>query len=198
MIIFGTRTRNIATTNSSATCTSCDEKKMFFNVQGTYAHIMWIPTIPFGKKVYSWCGHCQVFLELSEMPQDQRNKAREFRSQTPYPKWFFSGIILFTLLIGGSVLFDKMEKSNLPKYVNDPQIGDIYYIEEKPNVFTSLKIDSFDSDSLYFYWNSLYVSKSYDISEIDQSHNYQNVIYGTARETINERFEEGTIIKIKR
>ena len=171
---------------------------MYLNVYGTYAHVMWIPCIPFGKEVFSWCGHCQNHLKLKEMPQDLQQKAREFRSQSSYPKWFYSGLGVILFFFAYFFINDKMDKSKLPEYVNTPEVGDVYYVEERPNEFSSFKVNNFDTDSLYVIWNSLYVTKSYNISDIDKTANYNNAVYGISRDFINEEFEKGSILKIKR
>lgn len=198
MIIFGTRSRHIASKEISATCNSCGEQKMFFHVYGSYAHVMWIPSIPFGKEIFSWCGHCQNYLKLKQMPEDLRRKAKEFRSASSYPKWFYSGIGIVALLVAYFMINNHLAKSQLPKYVNTPEAGDIYYVEESPGEFTSFKVNRINSDSLYVHWNTLYVNKSYNVSDIDKVKNYSDKVYGISRVRIDEEFEKGTIIKIKR
>ena len=198
MIFYGTRTTSIDTKKISAVCSSCSENNMHLNVQGTYAHVMWIPSIPFGKRVYSWCGHCQNYLSLREMPQDLKHKAKEFKSQTSYPKWFYSGIFIMLVFLGSLFFTRLFEKVNLPDYVKTPQIEDIYYIEEVPNEYTSFKVNQVDSDSLYVFWNTYYVEKSYDIKDIDISKNYDTKAYGISRVFIDSVYEAGKIIKIKR
>lgn len=140
MIIFGARSRHIASKEIPATCSSCREKKMLFHVHGSYAHVMWIPCIPFGKKVSSRCRHCQNYLTLKEMPQDLRLKAREFRSATSYPKWFYSGIGIITVLITYFLVNNQLNKSQLSGYIKNPKVGDVYYIEETAQIFPVLKL----------------------------------------------------------
>ena len=198
MIFYGTRSKHIISKKVPGTCTSCDTNDLYLTVYATYAHLMWIPSIPFGKNIYSYCGHCQNQLELREMSQDLRLKAKEFKSQTSYPKWYYSGIVLITLVVGGSILVERYQKQLLPEYVKAPQVDDIYYIQEKAYEYTSFKVDRIDSDSLYVYWNTFYVEKSNDVSDIDKTANYDSIPWGIAREVIDMKFEEGEILKIKR
>lgn len=103
------------------------------------------------------------------------------------------------LVFLGSLFFTRLfEKVNLPDYVKTPQIEDIYYIEEVPNEYTSFKVNQVDSDSLYVFWNTYYVEKSYDIKDIDISKNYDTKAYGISRVFIDSVYEAGKIIKIKR
>ena len=171
---------------------------MFFHIYGSYAHVMWIPCIPFGKEVFSWCGHCQNYLKLKEMPQELRQKAREFRRESSYPKWFYSGLGIVVFFFAYVFINDQMGKSQLPEYVKSPEVGDVYYVEEKPEEFSSFKINRIDADSLYVHWNNLYVTKSYQVSDIDKAANYSDQVYGISRVFIDEAFEDGDIIKIKR
>lgn len=198
MVIYGTRSKHIISKRVPGTCASCGKNNMHFTVYGAYAHIMWIPCFPFGKNVYSYCGNCKNQLELREMPQDLRKKAKEFKSQSSYPKWYFSGIVLFIVIIGGSTLFEINQKQQLPKYVKAPKVDDIYYVEEKANEYSSFKVEHLDSDSLYVCWNKYYVNKSYDIKDIDISKNYDTKSWGISRVFIDSMFKAKKIIKIKR
>jgi len=198
MIFYGTRSKHIISKKAPGTCASCEKNDLYFTVYATYAHIMWIPFFPFGKNIYSYCGHCQNQLELREMSQDLRLKAKDIKSQTSYPKWYYSGIVLATFLIAGSVFVERNQKQQIPEYIKAPQVNDIYYIEEKFNEYSSFKVERLDSDSLYVYWNNFYVKKSYDIKDIDISKNYDTKAWGISRTFIDSVYEIGKIVKIKR
>ena len=112
MIIYGTRSKHITSKKIPATCTSCEQDDMYIAVYGSYAHVMWIPFFPLGKRVYSYCGHCKNELESTAMPKELRIKARDIKSKSTTPKWFFSGSILLILIIVGEIVNGFIKEKN--------------------------------------------------------------------------------------
>jgi|TARA_B110000902_G_scaffold43950_1_gene48889 hypothetical protein len=198
MIIYGTRSKHITSKKIPATCTSCEQDDMYIAVYGSYAHVMWIPFFPLGKRVYSYCGHCKNELESTAMPKELRIKARDIKSKSTTPKWFFSGSILLILIIVGEIVNGFIKEKQLPTYINAPQAGDVYYIHDAQNEYTTFKVSQIDTDSLYVTWNNYYVEKSNDIDDIDIAENYDNVSWGLSRKYIDSVHKDALILEIRR
>lgn len=100
MIIYGTRGKLIGIKKASTSCFSCGAKGyMSYMILGKYAHIMFIPLFPLGKKVHSYCEYCEYHCEYgSSSGYMCPNEATILLKQTPYPKWFFIGPALYALL----------------------------------------------------------------------------------------------------
>lgn len=100
MIIFGTREGQTGIKAVSGhSCHYCGTKEsLSVLVRAAYFHIFWIPVFPYGKKVYSVCGHCRQYLSRLEMPPELGAKATQVARTIKTPWYYFSALILSAAL----------------------------------------------------------------------------------------------------
>jgi len=124
MIIFGTRGKALSGDALQAVCRSCgNSSHISFGVL-RYFHIFWIPVFPTKKEAGLECQHCKYTLLGKDMPNEFKDKIKEsifpFKRTLPY----FTGLILFAVLIVSGYASEMTRKDTEKTYVTAPQIND--------------------------------------------------------------------------
>mgnify|MGYP006159239151 CR=1 FL=1 len=72
MIIYGTKAESIKSGKIiNVQCPKCDENtSMNYSVFAKYAHLYWIPFIPYKKVSITECDYCKKTFESGELPQN--------------------------------------------------------------------------------------------------------------------------------
>lgn len=185
-----------------------------FYVQGTYFHLMFIPTLSGGKEVYSTCTNCGKTYSLKNMPPHIQFDAREFKKKVKVPTWYNSLIIAIILFIPLFIIFSIPDYDDLVerykneklqgKYILYPEKNDVYLYDTslesgKKQWYTLLKVDSVGKDSVYLIMNNW---EAETILEVDKKNTgwgfFMGIEYALAKEDIEEMYKYGTIIRVER
>jgi len=105
MIIYGTRTKELASEWLNEKCPNCGEpNSLTMHVFQKYAHVFWIPFFPAGKIGISQCSHCQQVLKENKMPPEMKAALKEIKPRTKTPLWMFVGtaISIVVLIVMGA------------------------------------------------------------------------------------------------
>src|SRR5829696_7486469 len=140
MIIYGTRSTQLAKEVLADTCPNCGtHTSVELNVFQKYAHIFWIPLFPIGKTGVSQCHHCKQVLTLKQMPSSFTISYDNAKSQTKTPIWTFSGLALFVIFLTLGIVNNKKNHELNAKLVSTPANGDVLEVKTKDNQYTLYK-----------------------------------------------------------
>jgi hypothetical protein len=103
MIIYGYKTSVFGNRSLKMKCLNCDHTNHTLVFYQRYAHIFWIPLIPFSmKKSLVECHHCKKVSHESDLAPRELHLVRSARQAEPTPWWMFSlGVVLAAVLIIG-------------------------------------------------------------------------------------------------
>ena len=150
MIIFGSRSKQIARETIDTGCPNCGSRfttDLFLFQQ--YAHICWIPVIPTGRSGASQCSSCRQVFRNNEMPEPLQEAYTQLKAKTRMPLWIFSGLALAVLIAFLVWQNEKHRERNTARLLLAPQKGDIFEIKENDNAYTVYKVESVKGDSVY-------------------------------------------------
>lgn len=201
MIFYGTNASRLKDGRlSNVSCPNCNEQtSMNYTVFGKYAYLYWIPVFPLGKTNVLECNNCKRTYKLQELPQQIKDKF-ELEKHRGVPLKHFAGLAIIIIGIGAIIYSGIRAKENEAIYIQSPQIGDIYHTKGGNNGFyTTAKITSVTSDSIYVIFNDYETDKKSGISDIDKPSNY-NVenTEGYTIEEVQALYTNETIYKIDR
>lgn len=200
MVFYGSRASNIKNGRlSNVTCPSCENQtSMTYSIFGKYAHIYWIPLFPIGKESVAECDHCKHTSKISDLPEQIKNKFDLEKSGSGFPIWYFSGLAIIAVLIFGGMYMAKLHDDDVAKYINDPQIGDIYTLEgEREGYHSTMRIQEVTNDSVYALMSD-YEYNTTNLSDLDKDENYSGEIYSFSKEDILALFAKEAIEDINR
>jgi hypothetical protein len=200
MIIYGTRFVHLKSGQpKSIACTHCGQTDTtILSAYSKHAHIFWIPIFPIGRVVHAQCTHCKQALEYKNMSHELQRESNNLKAETKAPIWQFAGLALIAGLIGlGMYSSGQAEKSQL-EYIANPKAEDIYSIETDDKNYTTLKVTSVSSDSVFLSPNKYQTDKRTGIYEIDKAENYAEETYGMSRKYLNQMLQDGDIYSIER
>ena len=201
MIFYGTKATNIHNGKViNVKCPNCEANtSMTYSIFGKYAHVYWIPFFPIGTVGVIECDSCKRTFEVKELPEEIKTKyIRDTeRSSIKKPIWYYSGLFIITLVVAYGFYSSKESKIEQSTYIESPQKGDLYEITASSGYYSTMKIDSVLSDSIYFFVNDMETNKKSGISDIDKEKNYKE-LYGFSKVEIKEMFESEKIYEISR
>ncbi|TJY37346.1 hypothetical protein [Pontimicrobium aquaticum] len=109
--------------------------------------------------------------------------------KTPDFKFFIFNLILVLILNA----CNKEVKSLSLNYLNNPKIGDVYFVDYGENNFSSIKITTINNDSISFVHSESIINPA---RFVDESVSYMKNI--RVKETNNSRFYKDSIVKYSR
>lgn len=171
MIIFGTRARTLTPTEGkSYDCDYCNTKgSVTFSFIARYFHIFWIPIFPTSKKGISQCSHCKQVLYENEMNARMKQDYAEASASAKRPIRHFFGLFVIGLLLCFIIYGIFTNSMNETKYLNNPEVGDVYRIE-KNGTYTLYKVSDVKGDTLVFQPHNLVAEKYMKLSELQKKH----------------------------
>lgn len=196
MIIYGWKDKVIKIyEDSHIKCSECGGYSHIFTVLQSYFHIFWIPFFPLSrKKVVCQCRKCN----------DTSNTERQdhYRSITGTPFYLFTGTAIVISFILYSLAGNFRENGNIKKYVNDPQVGDVFMLStdeyENKITYEFYKIVEVTPDSLFLITNAHYYYKK-NIDEIDPDDYFiSNDLFVMHRKLLEEYRQHGMVKKVFR
>lgn len=200
MIIYGSRAVHLKSAESKlAICPSCKTQgSLIFSVFRKHVHVFWIPLFPIGKKGVSQCQHCKSTLETKEMPEPIKREYDNFKNEANGPLWQFAGLGLIAILIIWGNYASREDKKLELKYIETPVKGDIYEYKIESGSYSTLKVTSISSDSVFIVPNEYVISRMSKIYKIDKPENYSELSYGISKDKLKEMYSSGYILDIKR
>ncbi len=149
-MFYGWKAKDLGQTQVPGACPSCGtEGSVALHVVQKYAHGIFIPAFPLGKKAITVCGHCKQTLEGKELSPSAQMVYQSARSQFKTPIWMWSGVIIIALLTPLAIWqSDKHDKEVLAR-LNAPKVGDLYEIKLGYKSYTLYKVEQVSGDSIY-------------------------------------------------
>ena len=131
-----------------------------------YAHAIFIPAFPIGKKAISVCGHCKQVLEGKELSPSAQMVYQSARSQFKPPVWMWSGLIVFALLIPWAIWQSDRHNKEVLARLNDPKVGDLYEIKLGNRSYSLYQVEEISGDSVYVSLFNYETNKTRGLSEL--------------------------------
>lgn len=105
-MIVGKKSRILKSDEPKITCPNCQKTATIsLKIWGDYGHLFQIPFISKGKRGTSECSHCLQVIPHQEMKNDLKLAYFELKEHTKIPIWFFSGLIVFKILVIYKIVF---------------------------------------------------------------------------------------------
>jgi hypothetical protein len=143
------------------------------------------------------CAHCKKILKKKEMDDRQKMEATNYIRSTRTPVWVFSGIIIFTLLVGtGIFLAKKDEKQDLACIIN-PAIGDIYQVSFNDAKYSKMKLVAIKRDSLFVKFHKLETNKIMRLHKLEDD-NYDDSIQLILKTDLKKMYDDKEIFDVQR
>lgn len=201
MVFYGTNASRLKDGRLvNVTCPNCNEQtSMNYSVFGKYAYIYWIPIFPLGKTNVLECNNCKRTYKLKDLPEQIKHKF-ELEKHKGIPLKHFSGLAIIAIAIAYFSYSNIKNKELEAEYIKDPQIGDILRTEgSKSNWYTTAKVTSITTDSIYLVFNDYEVDKKSGIGDIDKDANYDSeFIEGYSLEQVQNLYADEVIYQIDR
>ncbi|OIQ30822.1 MAG: hypothetical protein BM564_01010 [Bacteroidetes bacterium MedPE-SWsnd-G2] len=200
MLIYGTRSAHLATKKlQRPTCQSCNTKgEIVMGLYRKHVHAFWIPLFPYKKTAVSECGHCKHTIEKKEFNEELNEEYRRIKEHSKGPVWQFSGLLLIALLIAYGSYASNQDKANELLYLGQPEVGDVYsYVMEEGN-YSTFKITSVSTDSVFFILNDYEISRASKIYKINKEENYSDAEASLAKSELDSMYKNNDIIDIIR
>lgn len=100
-MIYGIRKTQIGALNINAEpCKNCFyQGAQTVYVFGRYAHIIWIPIFPLGRKTIAVCPNCQNTLKNVQFSPEMRAQIQQQKKSIKRPLWHYSGLLAALALV---------------------------------------------------------------------------------------------------
>lgn len=201
MIVYGTRTKQLAKEVLLDKCTNCGtQNSIEFYIFQKYAHVFWIPFFPVGKTAVSQCDHCKQVLKLKEMPSSLKATYENLKAQTKTPIWTFSGLALVAILISIGVVTAQRDDAKNAKLILSPQNGDVFEVKTEDNQYTLYKVDNVKEDSVFLRINEYETNKLSGLNDLKRKGDkaYSEETFQVSKSELKEMLSKGEIMDIER
>lgn len=185
MIFYGTRATSLGEENINETCPACGTpNSVHMAIFQKYAHIYWIPLLPYKKTGATVCTHCKQSLDLKQMSPAFIEKYERLKATKSTPIWTFSGLGIIGLLIVVGIVSSKMTDSKVQRLIKEPKPGDVYelFIGSK---YTLMKVKEVNGDSVWCVESQYEAEYSSGLSKIkekgEEAYSQDEVLYTKAR-----------------
>lgn len=201
MVVYGTRTKQIAKEVITDKCPNCGRQNSTeLYVFQKYAHVFWIPFFPTGKTAVSQCEHCKKVLKLKEMPDSLKDVYQRVKTQSKPPVWTFAGLALLTVLISIGVVSSQQNDAKNARLILAPQSGDVFEIKTEDNQYSLYKVDAVKDDSVFVLFNQYETNKLSGLSDLKRKGDaaYTDETFYFSKQDLKAMLEKGTILDIER
>jgi len=198
MIVYGTRSKEIAKEPLTDKCANCGASNCLdLYIFQKYAHVFWIPFFPIGKTGISQCDHCKKIWKQKEMPPNLSAHYDSIKKSAKTPLWMFSGLALVAFLLVLAIITEKKKDEKIAKLILTPAQGDVYEIRTKDNQFTLFRIEKVWGDSVYVVTSNYQTNKRTGLSEL-KNKAFSDEWIGIAKTELKQMLEKSDIIDIDR
>lgn len=205
MIFFGRKEKQIKHGRiKNVICPECKENATFdYWIFTKYFHVYWIPFFPYKKVTLVDCEECGSAIEPKQFSVNIKQKLQREHELNPArnPIWTYSGIIVLLILIPWVFYQSSNAQDNYLNYRQNPKIGDVYYLNYKPEnqtYYTTMKVASIENDSIHFMANDTMVTKFKKVFTINNDRYYSSKIKTYTKAQINDLFLKDSIYRIER
>jgi hypothetical protein len=201
MLIYGWKTKTLkeAPFNGEA-CANCKGTERFIVVTASYAHIFWIPLFSYKKKLQIACKTCDHLASSKEISTEFKMLVKQLKAKVRIPWYFYSGLILFVLLIGLFKYQSIQQNAEYKSFLEAPLKDDIItlYDSKEPSSFKYYlwKVIDTEFDTIRISPNSF----QYDRipSKLDVEDGFYDFYYSFHKSYLIELFEDKSIKKVQR
>ena len=198
MIIYGSKSTELAKKNLREKCPSCGtENSVTLYVFQKYAHIFWIPVFPLNKLGVSECSHCKQVLEHAKFSPALATGYKDAKAETKTPIWTFSGIAVFVALVSLGIYNDKKTGERNAQLILTPQSGDLFEVKTEDSQYTLYKVDDVIGDSVFIRVNTYETNKRTGLGDL-KTKDYSELTYGFTKVELKNMLEKGEILDIER
>ena len=149
-MFYGWKAKDLGQVHVPGTCPSCaTEGSVALHVFQKYAHVLFIPAFPLGKKAITVCGHCKQTLEGKELSPSAQMVYQSARGQFKTPGWMFSGLIVIALLTPLAIWQSGKYNAKVLARLNAPGVGDMYDVKLGTRSYTLYRVERVSGDSIY-------------------------------------------------
>lgn len=109
-MIYGTRAKHLGSFQvKDISCPFCEQvEPQHMSVFGRYAHVMWIPVFPLGKRQIAECTRCKRTYDSANFTKEMHLIGSELGGRLKFPVWMWAGLILMAGVIMLSSVFSGM------------------------------------------------------------------------------------------
>jgi hypothetical protein len=132
------------------------------------------------------------------MSRDLQNNYNNLKAETRVPIWQFSGLALIFLLSGFGIYSSGQDEKNRLEYVANPKAGDIYKYKTDDNNYSTFKVISVSTDSVFVSPNKYQTDKMTGVYKLDKAENYPEESYGISRSDVKQMLQDKEIYDIDR
>ena len=201
MIFYGTNAKCIKNGKIiNVQCPKCEQNtSMTYTVFGKYAHVYWIPFIPYKKVSITECNSCKRTFESGELPQNivQKLNHNFERSNTKYPLWMYSGTSILIGILIFTFFMNMKNKEDEAIYVKEPKIGDLYHYKTESGNYSLMKIQELSKDSILFLVNEMETNLMSGTKDINLKKHFKEA-YAFSKKDIKKLYKEENIYEINR
>lgn len=197
MIIYGTRPKRIFKAKDNENpCPKCGEYGREISIFRRYFHLYYVPFWPTSKKILtSKCPNCNCEVVSPADPNLYFSQAR-----TPFYFWIGSFVVLLIAL--SLMTLSKYENEQKAEYVNAPQVGDVYLMQDKitntgDTVYYFVRVNSVDDNAIGVNFGKYEYSRAQSKMDKKDSFNLEKG-YIFWRKDLEGFLKEGTIHSVKR
>ncbi len=202
MIFFGTKEKEIKRGKlTNIICNDCKENvSMTYIVESKYFHLYWIPMFPYKKKTFVSCNECDSVFDKKQFSENIKNKLQREIELKPArnPIWMFSGLLILAFLIPLAFFQSSRADVNKANFVDDPKVGDIYFLNCMPSNYTTMKIAAIEKDSIHFIANDTSVTKFKKVFFINEDKYYTDKIKSYSKSQLKDLLINDSIYSINR
>lgn len=198
MIIFGTRSKVLNGSTTTADCDYCSSTqtvRLSFVLR--YFHIFWIPMFPLSKTGVSQCSHCKQTLYANQMPNTLKLVYEQEKKKVKTPWGYRFGLILIGLFFAfviASIVFGGVNK----KYLNQPMANDIYEVKYGNRQYVLYKVVKVNGSDVVVVESVETGRKASDVSKIKKDGVYKTSEIIFTKAQLEELAKEGKLRDIER
>lgn len=200
MVSFGTKSTHLASAKAhDRYCVGCQKyDTIVLNVFRKQIHLFGFPILPLSKTGNAFCQNCKKVWEEEEMSEFVQHEYLILKNEIKGPSWQLSGGVLFLgVAIALSLVSNNTNRKEL-EYLSSPLKGDVYEYKTNDTQYSTMKISTVSTDSIYVSLNRHKIDKASQLNWIDKLENYQKNTVAFERQKINDMYNNGTILEINR
>ncbi|MBG8553675.1 hypothetical protein [Hymenobacter guriensis] len=205
MIIYGTNSSPVRTQlQPGLACPACaNAEKMQLSVFSRYAHIYWVPLVPFAKPAVAQCLHCKGTWALGELPAeatDLRQALQALKKQTLAPWWQWSGLLVLLLLAAWGLWASGQNKKDNAAYLAAPRVGDVYTVRKNDSTseYSLLKVVSTQGNTIELVANEYAIDNAHPLRKLNDPAKYSKEPFSLSRLDLQVMQQKGQLTDVDR
>lgn len=200
-MFYGWRAKDLGDVTVPGACPSCGTPgSVELHVLQRYAHALWIPLFPLGKKGIARCSHCGQKLEGRAMGENARMVLSGVKGHFKTPAWTYTGLIIIALLIPAAFWQSGKNDALINSMLNTPQVGDLYEVKLGPRRYSLYRVDRISGDSIYVAAYNLEVEKWRQVNGLigKEGGHFGTRLTGYSRGDMLAMRSDGTILSVRK